>query len=339
MFANQLKMRNLFIILLTLVTSVAYSDIRYEGSADDVVIAVDGKAYTYGTATITRRVEGNEHITTFTWNDGYCLEHSHYHDSGEKQTRQRAVTPPAPVRESAPVIVAVRSSSPQPQASSEVSPMPDPDPVVEVVSAPLQPLRVTEYMVRDWSRYNSNLPQWIELSNPNTEDVNLKGYTFQYATRPFANSPYTIHTLTLASAEDDTDGFVVAGEGVAVLVTHDVLSRRFSGIEVSSQVYDLDIENVLKRGWVLTDADGREVQRLGRDAFRALRDPVAPRHQDNVRVSYQGVPSESPIEAYYYGHREDIGSPGFYKQPVPKAPSAIRRKRVGTWASLKEHTH
>ena len=185
-------MRYLFIFFLILVASVAYSDIRYEGAATQVVIAVDEKEYTYGTATITRRVEGNEHITTFTWNDGYCHEQSHYHDSGEKQTEQRPATPPAPGRESAPVIVAVPSSSPQPQASSEVSPMPDPDPVVEVVSAPLQPLRVTEYMVRDWSRYNSNLPQWIELHNPNTEDVNLKGYTFQYATRQFANSPYTI---------------------------------------------------------------------------------------------------------------------------------------------------
>ena len=205
---------------------------------------------------------------------------------------------------------------------------------------PLQPLRVTEYMVRDWSKGgvwsgNSNLPQWIELYNPNTEAINLKGYTFQYATRRFANDSYTLHTLTLASAEDDTDGFVVAGEGVAILVTHDVRSRRFSGIE-ATQVYNLDIENVLKRGWVLTDADGEEVHRLGRAAFSALRDPAAPPHQDGSRVAYQVYKSESPSEPYYYGHSEDIGSPGFYKQPPPAAPSKSRRKQVGTWASLKQ---
>ena len=202
---------------------------------------------------------------------------------------------------------------------------------------PLQPLRVTEYMVRDWSKGgvwsgNSNLPQWIELHNPNIEAVTLRDYTFQYATRFFANYPYTIHTLTLAATEE---GFSIPGGGVAVLVTHDVPSRRFSGIE-ATHVYNLDIENVLKRGWVLTDADGKEVQRIGRDAFSALRDPVAPRHQDGARVSYQVYRSEAPSEPYYYGHSGDIGSPGFYKQPAPAAPSVVRRKRVGTWAGLKQ---
>ena len=196
-------------------------------------------------------------------------------------------------------------------------------------------------MVRDWSKGgvwqgNSNLPQWIELYNPNTEAINLKDYTFQYATRRFANDPYTIHTLTLASAADDTDGFVVAGEGVAVLVTHDVRSRRFSGNLEATQVYTLDIENVLKRGWVLTDADGEEVHRLGRDAFNALRDPAAPVHQNGRRVAYQVYKSESPSEPYYYGNSKDIGSPGFYEQAAPSAPSAVKRKRVGTWARLKQ---
>ena len=202
------------------------------------------------------------------------------------------------------------------------------------VSPLMQPIRVTEYMVRDWSRgvYGGNLPQWIELQNPNVEAVNLKGYTFQYAIRRFANSPYTIHTLTLAATED---GFSIPGGGVVILATQRLPARRFSGIEVT-QVYNLNIENVLKRGWVLTDADGKEVQRLGRDAFSALRDPVAPRHQDGARVSYQVYRSESPPESHYYGYSGDIGSPGFYKQPAPAAPSVVRRKRIGTWADLKK---
>ena len=200
---------------------------------------------------------------------------------------------------------------------------------------PMQPLRVTEYMLRDWSKGgvigNSNLPQWIELYNPNIEAVNLKGWTFQYATRRFRNQPYKIHTLTLAATED---GFSIPGGGVAILSTQQLHERKFSGIE-ATQVYNLNIENVLKRGWVLTDADDKEVQRLGRDAFSALWDPVAPPHQDGARVSHHVYLSESPSESYYYGDSGDIGSPGFYKQPAPAAPSLVRPKRVGTWADLK----
>ena len=200
----------------------------------------------------------------------------------------------------------------------------------------MQPLRVTEYMVRDWSKGgvigNSNLPQWIELYNPNIEAVNLKGWTFQYATRRFRNQPYKVHTLTLAATED---GFSIPGGGVAILATQRLPARKFSGIE-ATQVYNLNIENVLKRGWVLTDADDKEVQRLGRDAFSALWDPVAPPHQDGARVSHHVYLSESPSESYYYGDSGDIGSPGFYEQPAPAAPSLVRQKRIGTWAALKK---
>ena len=197
---------------------------------------------------------------------------------------------------------------------------------------PLLPIRITEYMVRDWTAGIGGLPQWIEVYNPNTEAVNLKGWTFQYATRRSATAPHKVHTLTLAGTQD---GFSIAGGGVAILSTRKVPAWRFSGIG-ASQVYNLSIDNVLKRGWVLTDADGAEIHRLGRAAFGALGDPVAPLHQNQARVSHQVVPSESPPEVYYYGHREDMGSPGFYEQPAPAAPSAVRRKRVGTWAALKK---
>ncbi len=197
---------------------------------------------------------------------------------------------------------------------------------------PLLPIRITEYMVRDWTAGIGGLPQWIEVYNPNTEAVNLKGWTFQYATRRSATAPHKVHTLTLAGTQD---GFSIAGGGVAILSTGTVSAWRFSGIE-ATQVYNLNIDNVLKRGWVLTDADGAEIYRLGRAAFGALGDPVAPLHQNQARVSHQVVPSESPPEVYYYGHREDMGSPGFYEQPAPAAPSAVRRKQIGTWAALKK---
>ena len=201
----------------------------------------------------------------------------------------------------------------------------------EPPAPPRQPLRVTEYMVRDWAGVGG-LPQWIELYNPNTEAVNLKGYTFQYATRQFANQPYKINSLKLA---DTADGFSIAGGGVAILATQRPRDVVVSGIEISSQVYNLSIQNVLKRGWVLMDADGEEIQRLGRRAFSALSDPVAPPHQGEARVSHSVLPSETPSEPYYYGHSNDVGSPGFYEAPAPAAPSLVIRKRVGTWASLK----
>ena len=251
---------------------------------------------------------------------------------------QPTVTQPTTVVESG---TSEGTSSPQPVGPVVTGSAPR---QTRPASPVLQPIRVTEYMVRDWSKGgawigNSNLPQWIELHNPNATAVNLKGWTFQYATRFFANQPYTIHTLTLAAPEGASEdvlenGFSIPGGGVAILSTQQLREEKFSGIE-ATQVYNLNIENVLKRGWVLTDANGKEVQRIGRDAFSALRDPVAPRHQEGARVSYQVYLSESPSESYYYGDSRDIGSPGFYEQAAPSAPSAVRPKRIGTWAALK----
>lgn len=225
--------------------------------------------------------------------------------------------------------------NPEPQQQGGASGPQETQSAAPPTQSPLQKLRVTEYMVRGWSVGVGALPQWIELYNPNTEAINLKGYTFQYATRRFANHPYTIHTLALASAEDDTDGFVIAARSIAILATQSISTRDFSGIE-ATQVYNLNIENVLARGWILTDADGKEVHRLGRAAFSALTDPATPVHQNGRRVSYQVYKSESPSEPYYYGGSKDIGSPGFYKQPPPAAPSKSKRKQVGTWARLKQ---
>ena len=231
----------------------------------------------------------------------------------------------------------VRTSSPQQVVSSGPQ---ETQSGVPLTQPPLQPLRVTEYMIRVGSVGRRGLPQWIELHNPNTKPVDLKGYTFQYATRRFANHPYKIHTLTLAATEEEE--FSIPSGGVALLATQRLPEDQrfparkfsFSGIE-ATQVYALGIENVLKRGWVLTDADGAEVHRLGRDAFEALGDPVVPLDKERARVSYHVYPSESPSEPYYYGSSQDIGSPGFYEEPAPAAPSAVKRKRVGIWAALK----
>ena len=191
------------------------------------------------------------------------------------------------------------------------------------------PIEVVEYMVRDWSMQSgAGLPQWIELYNPNPDPMNLKGWTFQYARQRSANSPYTITTLTI---EDDIE---IQAEAAFIFVTHSVPEHRFSGI-TAEQVYDLDIPNALKLGWVITDATGVEIHRIGRRAFGTLGDPHRPLHQDGARVSHHMRESMEPPDSYYYGAEQDIGSPGFHEPVIPSAPSLIKPKKVGVWADLK----
>ncbi len=292
----------------------------------------------YAVHTHTTRHSHPDPSSVHGYHNRFTVSEVHERSQAPTTVHERSLIPPTPTRPTG-----IGDGTPVVEESGTPEGTSSPQPVVPVVTEsppqetppeppPMQPIRVTEYMVRDWAAGIGGLPQWIEVYNPNTEEtVNLKGYTFQYATRRSANAPHKVHTLTLAGAED---GFSIAGGGVAILSTGKVSAWRFSGIG-ASQVYNLSIDNVLKRGWVLTDADGKEIHRLGRAAFSALGDPVAPLHQNKARVSHQVVPSESPPEVYYYGHREDMGSPGFYKQPAPAAPSAVKRKRVGTWASLK----
>lgn len=196
---------------------------------------------------------------------------------------------------------------------------PEPEPI------PLLPLRVTEYMVRDWSHHRRVLPQWIELHNPNSDAINLKGYTFQYATPKFATNP----SIRMIQFTD----FVIPANGVSLLVTHQVgRFETFDGL-TAEQVYDLKIPNALKRGWVFTDADGQEIYRVGK-VFGVIHNPIAPLHQGESRVSHNIYASDVPLTAYFYGHRLDVGSPGFYEQPVPEAPT-LKRPRFGLWAASK----
>jgi len=321
-------------LLIGIVATHAFSDIRSDFKTGSIEIWFDEtgerkKVYNYADAVVTRRIEGNEHISELTWDDGYCLKFSHYHKITEKRNGQ---IPPPPTPEPVQTTVGDTGNSSASTVSHtvETNIISPEAPERETPSAPAStrhPLQVVEYMVRDWNNYVGNLPQWIELYNPNTGPVNLKDDTFQYATRRFANHPYKIHTLTLG------DHIIPAG-GTALLVTHAVPTRQVSGID-PKQVYNLRIPNILKHGWLLMDADGQEIHRIGREAFGALADPVAPLHRERARVSHHVYPSEAPSEPYYYGKREDIGSPGFYQEAVPTAPSVVRRKRVGTWASLK----
>lgn len=182
------------------------------------------------------------------------------------------------------------------------------------------PLRITEYMVRDWTAFGGGgQPQWIELYNPNSESVALT--TFEYAYRAFANAPWEIIEVPIVD-------FEIPAGGVVILATRRVNSRRYSGIE-ESQVYVLRIPNRLKNGWRINDDP-----HLSLGAVFEKSTPIAPKHEGGKRVSHHVLPSESPAQDHYYGSWADIGSPGFYAEVAPRSPTRIHKK-AGLWAELK----
>ena len=185
---------------------------------------------------------------------------------------------------------------------------------------PRQPLRITEYMVRDWTAFGGGgQPQWIELHNPNAESITLT--TFEYAYRAFANAPWEIIEVPVVD-------FEIPAGGVVILATQQVNSRRYSGIE-ESQVYVLRIPNRLKNGWRINGDP-----HLSRGAVFEKPTPIAPKHEGGKRVSHHVLPSESPAQDHYYGSWADVGSPGFYEEVAPRSPTHVHKK-VGLWVELK----
>ena len=214
------------------------------------------------------------------------------------------------------------SDSTTPPLVSVEKPQEESLPIESEVS--LMPLEVTEYMVRSNGNNIRGLPQWIELYNPNSDPVDINGYTFKYA-----NPRFTIASVVINRRR----GMVIEGNGVVILTTHRVPYRRFSGISASS-VYDLGIRNFLKNGWVIIDNHGREISKIGIRVFDASSDPEIP--SGKIRVSHTVKPSEAPPETYFYGDANDVGTPGFYEPPIPSSPSLVRKRTLSlSWASLK----
>ena len=188
-------------------------------------------------------------------------------------------------------------------------------------------IEVVEYMVRDWSVHSGGgLPQWIELYNPNPDPMDLNGYTFQYATRTAVNHPYKIRNVTISEA-------TIAPESTLIFVTRKIRIPTDSAIQ-ESQIYNLKIDNVLKRGWKIITPDDIVIHQIG-TVFGGDADPVAPLHQDGARVSYHVQKSVAPPDSYYYGVEQDIGSPGFHEPALPAAPALLKPTKVGVWADLK----
>ena len=68
-------------------------------------------------------------------------------------------------------------------------------PAVSTRAHGFQPLRVTEYMVRNMVPGMGTFPQWIELYNPNSVDINIAGW--HLTTVSFKNGVKFLTTLTI----------------------------------------------------------------------------------------------------------------------------------------------
>ena len=194
----------------------------------------------------------------------------------------------------------------------------------ETVRVPtLEPLIMTEYMLRKNTGNKKGLPQWIELYNPNNERVYMNGYTLQYAnSKGQKSAPVVIKRLHAGM-------YVEANEAV-ILATRRIYSGNFSGIKEIS-IYGLGIRDTLENGWLIIDKHNREIARVG-EVFGSEIEPIIVKGKK--RESHEVEPTEQPPKRHYYGDKSDIGSPGFYEPKVPAAPRLIRTKTV-TWASMK----
>ena len=193
----------------------------------------------------------------------------------------------------------------------------------QVTSNPATPLQVTEYMVRHWGDGQDKLPQWIEIYNPNALAVNLAGYEFSYVFKKQTRS------ITLRH-------FLIPPGRAIILATHIPLQRwKYEGIS-ESQVYTLNIENGLKQGWSLKDPLGLVISQTGK-AFGEKEDPIMPERVGISRVSYNVYASERTRDAYFFGFRKDVSTPGYHEPKIPRSPTLLRQRMKTTWAALKKH--
>ena len=221
----------------------------------------------------------------------------------------------------------------------------------------LDPIIITEYLLKDRPRYPIGYPpQWIELYNPNNEPVSLKGWVFTYAHREFVNYPWRYTSITIAENTETEDGEIIERdfqipENTAVILATKS-ARHWGGIGIEDQVYVLGINNYLKNGWHITDNEGNEFYRIGKafneygddpqyhNTERTRGNPQLPRYtKGTYRIAYQVYPSGEPKETHFYGYGNDIGTPGYFEDAVPSAPTlkvfGPKFKRTTTWAQLK----
>ena len=324
-----------------------------DGDYWDITVTFDGRTKTYsqrkgkGPSGFPVYDDGVTYIiNTSGTGDVYGVRKLVPIDHGHDQPTVPRSTP-IPSPDSSPDASSDPSPDSSPDASSDPSPDSSPDASAKAVAASA-PTKVTEYMLRDWSRSGGGgLPQWIELYNPNAKPISLEGYQFTHAYREFANTPWRYVTTSIT-------GLTVPASDVVIIANKSVRSQPWEIGGISKEdvwIIPYNTRNdgfaQLKNGWHLRDPNGRLVHRIG-TVFReypaddpsdweaSLGQPRLPRHNSNgYRVSYQHFPSETPDEDHFYGNQNDMGTPGFYEAAVPAAPSLQRPKLATTWGHLK----
>ena len=227
------------------------------------------------------------------------LHHLHNEPDAEKPVPEQT---DKPVSEGEVAQPTQPPSQPSPPAQSEPTPTPPSEPIgddtddvphtlqtkvplPEPVEPMLQPLWVTEYMMRDGGF--ERLPTWIELYNPNDMEVSLDGYSF-----------------TWSGGTHLIQDFSVPAETAVILATKS--ARHQSGIK-PEQVYILEIAcgRCLKSGWSLKG-----------ELIDFSEKHPAKRGNWAERESFHRYKHKNP-EGYYYGRANDI-SCLLYTSPSPR---------------------
>ena len=213
-------------------------------------------------------------------------------------------------------VTAVNGGTPQPTRSAVVP---------TVGSTNSKHVLVTEYMVLDFCRWNSDLPQWIELYNNGSTPVSLQGWVVRVFRKEFANSPKQQQDITIP------EGYTIAPKDIVLLVTK--LARlQWTTVE-ADKVFNLGTGNALKLGWVIFDSEGTVVNETEY--------PHKPSHiPEWHRVSYERYPNAETYEhfddfTHYYGHDQEYSTAGYHAFMSGAAPSLIQPKKATMWGTLK----
>ena len=213
-----------------------------------------------------------------------------------------------------------------PQPTQPVQRTAEPTPPPEIVADP-QKVLVTEWMLLDWGR---SVPQWIELYNYNTTEIDLNDWTFKY----IGWKGYK--RITKSTTISD---FKIPAESAIILATYHTIVK--DGL-TDEQIYNLKIpvsEGTLKHGWEISDSNGHVVYVIGQtltnnESGNPQTGKFVGSGLSGGRESVQVYKSADAPSPSYYGRRNDIGSPGFFES-IPAAPST-KRTLITKWAELRQ---
>ena len=256
--------------------------------------------------------------------------HSHGDDTPVENIETTVTTPvvrnPNPVGGGTATVESSPATTNVPQSKPATVDDKAPQKIDTVPVADLKFVYETEWMLKD---LGLSAPQWIEIYNSNSVDVNIKGWTFEYTI--WRNLKRHVESKILSD-------FKIPARSAIILATRAIRANR-SDVD-KDKVYVLDIGYHLKGGWKITAADGTLISQhpvqfgVGKNNIPgAWQGTVNWREQ--IRTSFEYRKSATVPNAYY-GHSRDVGSPGFYESPAPAAPSLRKLKRVTMWSKLKQ---